>query len=1012
MKLRNVNYRGRLAILTGAFCCTSLPMAALPTSVEAASPNEITQQTMKVKGLVLDASTGEPVIGANVIVKGTTNGVITDLDGVYELNAPAGAVLQISFVGYKTIEVKAEPNMKVNLKEDTETLDEVVVVGYGTQRRESLTGSLQTVKENKLKDVTTANVENMLNGKVSGVFVAPGSGQPGSSGAVMVRGKASINGSSSPLWVIDGVIVGDGAGQLNPADIETMTILKDAASTAIYGSQGANGVILVTTKSGKSGKMTINVSAKAGVSRLNNGNLEMMDGAELYDYYKSFSNADQINFPRWNEDLRNANFDWWDLATQSGVTQEYNVSLSGGGEKINSYFSMGYYDEEGAVKGYDLQRYNFRYRTNYKPFSWLTIKPSVAGAMRNTHDAQYSVTAMYSMFPWDSPYDENGNLVPDRYSGWVNSQSTNYLNDLSYGNHTDYKTYEFSGNFDFDIRITDWLTFNSVNNFRWTGYYYNSYSDPRCEGASGVNGRLEEYQSNTVRRYTNQILRFNKMWDKHSLNALLAYEFNDYQGKAISATGTGFVPGFEVLDVTAIPEDVGGSLSEWAMQSYLFKAIYSYDNRYLGEVSFRRDGASNFGDENKYGNFFSVSAGWNINREKWFKADWVNNLKLRASYGTVGNRPSSLYPQYDLYSISAKYNGTSAALISQIGNKELTWEKTYTTGVGLDASMFHERFRFSFDYYYKYTSNILFAVPVSGLTGVTSRWKNVGEMENQGIELTVGGDIIRTRDWNWSVEMNLGHNRNRIKELYGNNTEIIRSGGIGIAGEADKILKKDYDSDSFYMVEWAGVNPETGAPQWYKYTKDENGNITGREITENYAEADQVICDASTPKLFGGFNTTLAWKNIDLTAVFGYSIGGKIYNYSRQEYDSDGAYTDRNQMKLMDGWTRWEKPGDIATHPVASYNNSSNSNKASTRYLEDGDYLKLRSLTIGYNLKLPKYYIQNMRIFFTGENLFCVTGYSGVDPEIPASGGSVIGSTGPSVYPSTRKYMFGINLTF
>lgn len=1011
MKLRNVNYRGRLAILTGAFCCTSLPMAALPTSVEAASPNEITQQTMKVKGLVLDASTGEPVIGANVIVKGTTNGVITDLDGVYELNAPAGAVLQISFVGYKTIEVKAEPNMKVNLKEDTETLNEVVVVGYGTQRRESLTGSLQTVKENKLKDVTTANVENMLNGKVSGVFVAPGSGQPGSSGAVMVRGKASINGSSSPLWVIDGVIVGDGAGQLNPADIETMTILKDAASTAIYGSQGANGVILVTTKSGKSGKMTINVSAKAGVSRLNNGNLEMMDGAELYDYYKSFSNADQINFPRWNEDLRNANFDWWDLATQSGVTQEYNVSLSGGGEKINSYFSMGYYDEEGAVKGYDLQRYNFRYRTNYKPFSWLTIKPSVAGAMRNTHDAQYSVTAMYSMFPWDSPYDENGNLVPDRYSGWVNSQSTNYLNDLSYGNHTDYKTYEFSGNFDFDIRITDWLTFNSVNNFRWTGYYYNSYSDPRCEGASGVNGRLEEYQSNTVRRYTNQILRFNKLWDKHSLNALLAYEFNDYQGKAISATGTGFVPGFEVLDVTAIPEDVGGSLSEWAMQSYLFKAIYSYDNRYLGEVSFRRDGASNFGDENKYGNFFSVSAGWNINREKWFKADWVNNLKLRASYGTVGNRPSSLYPQYDLYSISAKYNGTSAALISQIGNKELTWEKTYTTGVGLDASMFHERFRFSFDYYYKYTSNILFAVPVSGLTGVTSRWKNVGEMENQGIELTVGGDIIRTRDWNWSVEMNLGHNRNRIKELYGNNTEIIRGGGIGIAGEADKILKKDYDSDSFYMVEWAGVNPETGAPQWTS-TKDENGNITGREITENYAEADQVICDASTPKLFGGFNTTLAWKNIDLTAVFGYSIGGKIYNYSRQEYDSDGAYTDRNQMKLMDGWTRWEKPGDIATHPVASYNNSSNSNKASTRYLEDGDYLKLRSLTIGYNLKLPKYYIQNMRIFFTGENLFCVTGYSGVDPEIPASGGSVIGSTGPSVYPSTRKYMFGINLTF
>ena len=214
------------------------------------------------------------------------------------------------------------------------------------------------------------------------------------------------------------------------------------------------------------------------------------------------------------------------------------------------------------------------------------------------------------------------------------------------------------------------------------------------------------------------------------------------------------------------------------------------------------------------------------------------------------------------------------------------------------------------------------------------------------------------------------------------------------------------------MIEWAGVNPETGAPQWYKHTKDENGNVLSREITENYAEADQVICGASTPDFFGGFNTTLTWKNIDLNAVFGYSVGGKIYNYSRQEYDSDGAYTDRNQMKLMDGWSRWEKPGDIATHPVASYGNKSNSNKASTRYLEDGDFLKLRSLTIGYNLRLPKYYIQNMRIFFTGENLFCITGYSGVDPEIPASNGSAIGSAGPSVYPSTRKYMFGINLTF
>lgn len=335
MNVNTVTQRSRNAILVGALCCVSLPAFAVFPDAESAAPFAITQQTKLLKGQVLDHKTGDPVIGANVIVKGTTNGTITDMDGYYELEAPAGATLQISYIGYKTLEISANSeNLTVKLMEDSETLDEVVIVGYGVQKKESLTGSLQTLKDEKLKDITTANVENMLNGKVSGVYVAPGSGQPGSSGAVVVRGKATLSGSTAPLWVVDGVIVGDGAGALNPADIETMTILKDAASTAIYGSEGANGVILVTTRQAKSGEMRINASAKLGISTLYNGNLEMMNGAELYDYYASFQNADQINFPRWNSDLRNSNFDWWDLATQSGFTQDYNVSLSGGSEKL------------------------------------------------------------------------------------------------------------------------------------------------------------------------------------------------------------------------------------------------------------------------------------------------------------------------------------------------------------------------------------------------------------------------------------------------------------------------------------------------------------------------------------------------------------------------------------------------------------------------------------------------------------------------------------------------------
>ena len=995
-------------LLTGAL---AVPGGAWADTAPVKQGVSISQQNGKVTCTVEDSF--GPVVGASVVIKGTTNGNVSDSNGQVVLEGlKRGDIIQVSFIGYMTQEIPytGQASIKIALKEDSQALDEVVIVGYGVQRKESLTGALQTLKDEKLTDITTPSVENMLNGKISGVFVAPGSGQPGAKGAVMVRGKATLSGSTAPLWVIDGVIVGDGAGLLNPADIETMTILKDAASTAIYGSEGANGVILITTKSAKSGKMQINASAKLGVSTLNNGNLKMMNGAELYDYYNSFNNPEMVNFTRWNPELRNSNFDWWDLATHAGFTQDYNLSISGGNENLKSYLSVGYYDEDGAVKGYDYSRYTFRYRSTYTPYKWLTIRPSISGGMRDVEDAQYTVTAMYSMLPWDSPYDEKGNLVPDRYQGWVNSQQTNYLNDLSYGNHTDYKTYEFLGNLDFDIKITDWLTFRSTNSYQYTNYYYHSYSDPRSNGALGVNGRIEEYQSNTTRRYTNQLLNFNKIFGKHSVEAILAYEFKDYQGKATKAIGTGFAPGFEVLDVTALPEKVGGSLSESASQSFFMRANYSYDNRYVAELSLRRDGASNFGTDARYGNFYSISGGWNIHREHWFNADWVDALKLRASYGTMGNRPGELYPQYALYSVSANYDGVPGTLISQVGNPDLTWEQTSTFGLGLDANLFDNRLHIVLDYYNKYTTDVLYRTPISGITGVTSRWQNVGEISNKGIELTIGGDIIRSKDWNWSLEANLGHNKNIVEKLYGDDPdlEIIGGGGIGIAGEADKILKVGYSSDAFYMQEWAGVNPETGAPQWY--TTDKDGS---RVITEDYAKADQIICPPSTPKLFGGFNTTLNWKNIDLNAVFGYSIGGKIYNYSRQEYDSDGAYTDRNQMKLKDGWSRWEKPGDIATHPVASYNNQSGSQKASTRYLENSDFLKLRSLTIGYNLSLPQYYIQNMRIFFAGENLFTITGYSGVDPEIPAKDGTtVIGSVGPSVYPSTRKFMFGLNLTF
>ncbi|MBD5307812.1 MAG: TonB-dependent receptor [Bacteroides sp.] len=966
--------------------------------------------------MVLDEQ-GEPLAGATVkVAENPTKATSTDIDGRFKLDGvKPGQKLIVTFIGYNDVSAvwNGQP---VTIKLDTNAtkLDEVVVLGYTVQSKESLTGALTSIKDEKLKDVTTPNLANMLNGKVSGVYVAPGSGQPGSGAAVVIRGQASLSGTTAPIWVIDGVIVGTGSGDLNPDDVESMTILKDAASTAIYGSDGANGVVVVTTKKGKSGDMKASASIKLGISNLDNGNLEVMNGAELYDYYASFQNADAIRFTRWTPELRNDNFDWWKLASHTGFSQDYHVSISGGSDKLSSYFSLGYYDEDGAVKGYKFEKYSFRANTDFKPYRFLSIRPTVYGSRRDIKDRQYSVSAMYSMLPWDSPYDADGNLVPNRYSGWVNSQANNYLNDLEAGNEGTSVNYEFNGSFDFDVQFTSWLKWQSVNSYRFNQYKTHSYTDPRSVGGQNVDGRIYEWSSDVVRKSTNQKIFINHIFGgKHRVDGMLAYEYKDYKYTYMSATGTGFVPGFQVIDVTAVPEAVSGGISEWAVESYFTKWNYGYDNKYLLEAGFRRDGASNLGK--RWGNLYSVSGGWIINRESWFNAPWVSFLKLRASYGSVGNRPNSLYPQYDLYNVGVNYQGQAGALIAQIGNKDLTWERTFTAGVGVDANFFNDRLRINADWYNKSTDNVIYAVPVTGLVGVTSIYRNIGKMRNRGFEFTIGGDIIATRDWTWTVETNFTTNKNELRDLYAQKNAdgtyevkpVIIGDGSGIAGSANRILEVGEPVDTYYLKEWAGVNPENGAPQWYM--DDEDGN---KVITENYAKASYYKIGNVAPDFYGGFNTSLRWKQLDLNANFGFSVGGKIFNYSRIEYDSDGAYCDRNQMKLQKGWSRWEKPGDVATHPVAKYNNSDKGNNASSRFLEDADFLKLRSLSIGYTInQVRQYGISNLRVSLSAENLFTVTKYSGVDPELPASNGSVVGTTGASVYPSVRRFSLGINIT-
>ncbi|MEG2067763.1 MAG: SusC/RagA family TonB-linked outer membrane protein, partial [Tannerellaceae bacterium] len=618
-------------------------------------------------------------------------------------------------------------------------------------------------------------------------------------------------------------------------------------------------------------------------------------------------------------------------------------------------------------------------------------------------------SAMYENMPWDSPYDENGNLIQEvKPKNWVSSDHYNYQYDLQW-NYEKKTAYEFLGNVDFDIKITDWLTFSSVNNYKYNSVAMKNYNDPRSSGGQSDNGKLEDQTTSIYRIYSNQLLRFNKVFGKHSVNALFAYEWNSYTGTVLDQIATGFAPGFAVGDATIVPYKAKGSQNEWAVQSLLFNANYAYDNRYLFQFSFRRDGASNFGENAKYGNFFSLSGGWNIHQEAFFDVDWVQQLKLRASYGSVGNRPKELYPQYALYSMGNGYNELPGAIISQVANPDLTWEKTYTAGVGVDAYLF-DRLTVNLDYYNKKTTDLLYNVPLPGVTGVKGVFRNVGSVNNNGFEASVAVDILKGGDWKWNVAANIGINRNEVKELYGDKQQIIiANANSGILGPIDKILTPGKDVDTWYATEWAGVNAETGAPEWY--TTNEEGE---RVRTSKYSDASkhQVVCGKTTPDFYGGFSTDLSWRNFDLSAIFSYSVGGEIYNYSRSVFDSDGAYTTYNQQKLLSDWSRWEKPGDNATHPRAEYQNKSLSNKPSSRYLEEASYLRLRNLTIGYSIPLKWKYISDLRVSASGENLFVISGFSGIDPELPAITNSGKAGVASSPYPQTRKFMFGLNVSF
>ena len=949
------------------------------------------QQKRHITGVVKDIK-GETIIGANIMIKGTGTGVSTNIDGEFSIEAAAGDELIVSFIGYltQTIKIDSQKTLNIKLLEDTKTLEEVVVVGYTVQTKSAVTGSVAVVKADKLKDVNTLEVGSMLQGKVSGVYVSGSSGEPGHASKIRIRGKGTLNSSVSPLWVVDGVIVGEDPG-LNPNEIDNISVLKDGSATALYGSRAANGVIVVTTKRGEYDANKYSVSINAGVSLLSTGRLEMMNSQELYDYQKSWNNQSWFT-----EELLKHNTDWFKEASKPGLYTNANITYTGSSGRMRSFVMTDYYREEGAIKDFTLERFTFRSNNDVKFTDRFTMSTKISGSLSRTDSQQRSVYNTYLYLPWDFPYNEDGSIRSGQEQDWRGRDGINDMYDLQW-NWSRSKKLTVDGTINFNYQITDWLRFESNNYIRYISNRSESYTDKRSRSGQSDKGSLSNSNSLLTKQFTNQMIRFEKSFGKHKVNALGAYEYTRHFYESTSAEGRGIQPGREILDVTTGIKSIGGYKDAIATQSALFNANYDYDNRYMGQVSYRMDESSCFGKNNRMGHFFTVSGGWNIQNETFFESlrESVNQLKVRVSYGSLGNTPGAYYGHYPLYS-SMMYNDEVAYFPSQMGNADLSWEKCYTTNIGIDARFF-DRFGVTIDLYNKNTSDLLYYAPLPNISGYTGQYKNVGAINNKGLEISLNADVIRTSKFQWTSDFNIGFNRNRVTELYGGKPEL----------KGLKRLEEGRDMDEWYLREWAGVDPANGSPLWY--TTDGNGK---RTTTDSYNKADRVYCGSAAPKFTGGWMNSFSYKGFTLTANFDFVYGNLLYNQSRELLDSDGAYADYNSMKLKSGWKRWEKEGDIATHPKAINGGNKNSNKSSSRYLEKGNYFSLRNLSLGYSIpeKLcGKLGLQRVNVSCSADNLFTLTPFSGVSPQLSDS--STDGYAG-TIYPLSRRIVLGLNVSF
>lgn len=965
----------------------------------------------RVSGTVTDKATGEPLVGVSVAVKGTTKGVISDVDGKYSADVAPDATLVFGYLGYKDVTVGVEGRAVINvtMESDINKLDEVVMVGYSSVKKTELSSAVTTVQGDKLRDVTTPDLGSMLQGKVAGVQVTNSSGAPGSTATIRIRGTGSIAAGSDPLYVVDGVV----GGTFNPNDVESITVLKDAGSTGIYGASGSGGVIVVTTKHAKTGQEpVVNFKAQVGLKQLLTGRFRVLDANELYDFYSSIlSKASMKTYPA---ELREQNFDWLKDAERLGVSQNYYASASANIKKVSFLTSLDWYDENGTQRE---SKYN---RLSGKIEVGAELVKGVNLTARVNYTQSKSVSGhglgCYYQLPWNNPYDERtGEYIyidsavrPDNGKTWYGREANNPLF-ASSKNPNPYNTSKsFLGDLRLSWDITDYLQISTTNRYSSDNSFYKSVTTPEAKSKTWPDGQLSQGLTWGHSFGTTNILKYYDTFNGvHSVNALLGHEYGYSSYEYMNVVTSGLKNGMQVLNGTK-PENIYGTKTETASWSLFAQAQYSYKERYFFNATFRADASSVFAPKNKVGYFPAGSFAWLASNEEFMqRQDVVSFLKLRASYGLTGNSNIGSYKYLDIYGFNERlqYQGVQGAYPETVANPYLHWETAVMRNVGLDIS-FRNFLTVNLDVYGNLNKDLLLDVPLALSSGFSRRTENVGKIRNMGVELTLTSNNFNRKNFKWTTSLNLGHNKNTVVYLP-NHEDIVASSSQG-----NQIYREGEPLYSWYMPKWLGVDSETGAPLWEHLIKDENGNVIGTEPTSklDLTNDNQIVGNAQ-PILVGGLLNTFNVYGVEISANLQFNYGNKVFNDSRRYVDSDGAYIDYNFMSLDNGlgWSRWTQPGDNATHPRARLGGNRLSNEVTSRYLEDGSYLRIKNITVSYPLPanvLRKMHLQSFRIFLSGDNLYTFTKFSGMDPEVGVKGLFSYN------YPVSRVFSLGIDVKF